>query len=119
MNRDVNDYLAPLLLAEGSLPMGRWLYHATGEIYPGGAAPSEVLDDLEELGRAGYIRLESTHNARHRRMEKTVFLTEAGHEACEKRMDAGHYEDFAEKEAGIEGAANTLEEGAKIACEWM
>ncbi len=104
MNRDKNDYLVPLLLAEGSLPMGRLLYHATGEAFPGGTVPGDVHDDLDELNREGTIRIETKHSARHRRMEKTVYLTWAGYEAREKLPEAECIEDYAEKEAGMEGA---------------
>ena len=102
MNRDRNDYLVPLLLAKGSLPIVRLIYHATGEIFPGGVAPADIQQDLDELDREGLVRMESRHNPHHRRVEKTVFLTRNGYDACEKVLDAGRYKEFERKEAGLD-----------------
>lgn len=102
MNRNQNDYLIPLFLAEGTLPLGKLMYHAAGEVSTGGSWPRALLDDLAELEEQGYIRIINRHNTFHRRVEKTVFLLPDGYNACEKILDAEDYQKFAEKEVEMQ-----------------
>ncbi|MDL2214095.1 hypothetical protein LJB76_00880 [Clostridia bacterium OttesenSCG-928-O13] len=81
MNRERDKYLGPLL-AQGHLPLGALIYSATGEIYPEGAGMQDILADLQELCKAGWIRIERRHSARYRRIERTVHLTAAGRRMC-------------------------------------
>ena len=118
MNRNQNDYLIPLSLAEGRLPLGKLLYHAADEIPSGGMWSRTSLDDLAELEEQGLIRIASRHNSRHRRVEKTVILLPDGYDACEKVLDSDDYMRFAEKEAEMETIAGTFEEGMEVNCEW-
>lgn len=110
MRRDNNEYLVPLLLAGGSLPLGRLVYHATGEIYPNGQGTREALDDLERLEEEGLVRAEKTHNVRHRRIERIIHLTPHGYEMCEKILDLRQYTEFVNKEAELETPGGTAEE---------
>lgn len=87
MNYDILDYLTPLFLEDGKLPLGRLIYRATGEIYPYGNDMENILKDIDELCENKYILIINAHNRRHRRIERSVCLTDLGRKAREKALE--------------------------------
>lgn len=102
MNRSMQDYLVPLALARGELPLGRLIYHATGKIAPVGQEDEAAMSDLEALQEKGYIRFWGNHVARHRRIEYTVLLTAEGYAACTHVIEAERLFEFERQEKELD-----------------